>query len=300
MGNLLASNVQLPQQQSLNIGPTSNAAFDQIGNLTGSYSGLGPSVLPAAQQTASNLYNNPYATTAQSGANFASGIGENAALTGYNTGGGLIGTGQNITGAGMNLLPYAQPILQQGFDPQNALYQRTLQQVQDQSNVNNAMAGVATSPYGAGLTNQATGNFNIDWQNNLLNRMATAAGAAGGLTSTGAGVGQTGAGITGQGVNMMNQAPSQLVQSATIPYATYSDIGTGQNQALSQLLGLGTSGANLSNLPIQDLISLLGAQNQTNSVANQQGQLALNQQNQNFNQLGTLGSAGLGLLGMLL
>lgn len=300
MGSLLASNVQLPPQQSLNIGPTSNAAFSGIGDLSNTYSGLGGSVLPFAQQTAGNLYNNPYASQAQSGANLASGIGANAALTGYGTGAGLIDTGQGVTGAGMGLLPYAQPILQAGFDPQNALYNRTLQQVQDQSNVNNAMAGVATSPYGAGLTNQATGNFNIDWQNNLLNRMSTAAGAAGGLTSAGAGAANTGAGITGQGVGMMNQAPSQLVQSATIPYATYSDIGTGQNQALSQLLGLGTSGANLSNLPISDLISLLGAQNSANSVANQQAQTALNQSNLGFNQIGTLADAGFGLMGMFL
>lgn len=300
MGSLLASNVQLPQQQSLPITPTSNAAFTGIGNLSNTYSGLGGSVLPAAQQTASNLYNNPGAPLATNTSWESAMLGAPAALTGYNAGAGAVGTGGNVTGAGLSLLPYATSIMDTAFDPQQALYGRTLQQVQDQSNVNNAMAGVATSPYGAGLTNQATSNFNIDWQNNLLNRMATGANAAGGLVGTGANVANTGTGITGTGVNMMNQAPTNLIQSAMIPYATYSDIGTGQNTALQQLLGLGTSGANLSNLPIQDLISLLGAQNQTNSVANQQGKLALNQQGQNFNQIGTLGSAGLGLLGMLL
>ena len=300
MGSLLASNVQAPQGFQLpGMGGAASGAFGGIQNLQNTYGGLGGSVLPFAQQTASNLYNNPYAVQGQQGANFASGLGENAALTGFNTGGGLIGAGQNIVGAGMGLLPYAQPILQAGFDPQNALYNRTLQRVQDQSNVNNAMSGVATSPYGAGLTNQATGNFNIDWQNNLLNRMSSAAGAAGGLVNTGAGAAQTGAGITGQGVGMMNQAPNQFVQSAMIPYATYSDIGTGQNQALSQLLGLGQSGANLSNLPIQDFLSYLGIGNQANQVANQRFADQLKQNELGFNEIGSLLSGGAGILGMI-
>lgn len=301
MGNFFAPNVTTPQGFQLpNMSGAALNAFGGIENLSGNYSNLGPGVLPFAQNTAFGLYNNPYAPMGQQGAVDAAALGRQAALTGFGTGGGLIGTGGNVTDAGMSLLPYAQPILQQGFDPQNALYDRTLQQVRDQANVNNAQAGVATSPYGAGLTDQATSNFNIDWQNNLLNRMSTAAGAAGGLTGAGAGAAMTGAGITGQGVDMMNRAPQNLVQSAMIPYATYSDIGTGQNKALMDLLGIGQSGANLSNMPIQDFLSYLGVGNQANQVANQRYADQLKQADLGFNQIGTLADAGFGLMGMFL
>ena len=285
MTSALAGNVQLPPQQSVNIGPAVSGATSGINSLQSTYGGLGGSVLPQAQATASNLYNNPFAQQGLAGAQGAAGLGGNAALSGYNT-------GNYLTNAGTSLVPYAQQIMQSGFDPQQALYNQQYQQNQAQTNVQNAMSGVATTPYGAGLANQSSQNFNTNWENQELARQAQAAQAAGGLVSAGAGV-------AGQGVTMANQAPSQLVQSAMIPYATYSDIGQGQNQALSQLLGIGQSGANLSNMSVQDFLGLLSGGNSANSVANQQGQLALNQANSAFNQYGTLADAGAGVLGNL-
>jgi len=244
-------------------------AFGLIGGLN-QVGNLGSGVLPQAQQTSQNLYNNPGAGTGIQGAWDASKLGRAGAFGGFNEGRGLVG-------AGNSLIPYAQNIMQTGFDPQQQLYNRTLQQVQDQSAVNNSMAGLGSSPYGAGLMNQNTTNFNIDWQNQQLGRQATAAGAAGGLAGQGAN-------IAGQGVNMMNQAPGQLVQSAMLPYATYSDIGQGQNQALSQLLGIGSQGQGLANLPIQDLLQYLGVGNQAGNVANQNFGNQLAQANQSWNQ----------------
>ena len=285
MTSALAGNVQLPPQQSVNIGPAVSGATSGINSLQSTYGGLGGSVLPQAQATASNLYNNPFAQQGLAGAQGAAGLGGNAALSGYNT-------GNYLTNAGTSLVPYAQQIMQSGFDPQQALYNQQYQQNQAQTNVQNAMSGVATTPYGAGLANQSSQNFNTNWENQELARQAQAAQAAGGLVSAGAGV-------AGQGVTMANQAPSQLVQSAMIPYATYSDIGQGQNQALSQLLGIGQSGANLSNMSVQDFLGLLSGGNSANSVANQQGQLALNQANLAFNQYDTLADEGAGVLGNL-
>ena len=217
---------------------------------------------PQAQQTAQNLYNNPFAGQGLGGAQAASGLGQNAAYAGFNT--------------GASMVPYAQQIFQSGMDPQQQLYQRTLQQVQDQSNVNNSMAGVGTTPYGAGLTNQATRDFNIDWQNQQLQREALA--------------GQAGGQLAGQGVNMMNQAPGQLVQSAMLPYATYSDIGQGQNQAIGQYQGL-------ANLPVQDLFQYLGVGNQAGQVANQNFSNQLSQANQAWNQQGQFAQGVGSLLG---
>ena len=282
---MTANSVATQPLQYSNVGGTISQAQSDIGGLSNTYGGLGGSVLPAAQQTASNLYNNPFAPQALGGAQAASGLGANAAYTGFNTGAGQIGTGNS-------LVPYAQNILQTGVDPMQNVYNQQYALNQNQANVQNAMSGVANTPYGAGVTNQADQNFNINWQNNLLNRQTQAAQAAGAL-DTAAG------GLQTSGVNLMNQAPSQLVQSATIPYSTYSDIGTGQNTALSQLLGIGSSGANLSNLPVQDLLALLGGQNQTNQVGNQTSQVGLNQSQLAWNQFGQLGS-GLGSLAGLL
>jgi hypothetical protein len=281
----LASGVQLPSMvPSTDITGASSQALGSIGNQQSTYAGLGQSVLPQAQQTASNLYSNPYAATAQTGANAAAGLGTNAAYSGYNTGAGLVG-------AGNSLIPYAQQIMTAGFDPQNALYNQQYAQNQQQATVNNAQAGVATSPYGAGVVDQSGQLFNMNWENQQLSRETQAASAAGSLVNTGASVDQT-------GVNMMNQAPSQLVQSATIPYSTYSDIGTGQNQALSQLLGIGTSGESLSNTNISDLLSYITGQTGVQSTANQTAQVGLNQSQLAFNQLGTLLGGGAGLAGL--
>ena len=273
----LAGGVQLPSMiQAQNMPQAFGQAYGQIGNLGSTYSPLGSAVLPYAETTMNQQYASPYAGQAMAGASGAAGLGQGAALTGYNTGAGL-------TGAGMSMIPYASSIMNTAMDPQQALYNRTLNQVQQQVGAQNAASGVGTTPYGAGVMDQALSNFNIDWQNNLLNRQATGASAAGGLLSSGAGV-------AGQGVNMMNQAPTTLSQTSSIPYATYSGIGTGQDTALSNLLNIGSQGASLSNMSISDLLSYLGMGNQTTSVANQTAQTGLNQSALAFNQLASLGS----------
>ena len=269
MTSLVSGNVSAPNQQPVNTQSTFANVGNAIGTQQGTYDSLGASVLPQAGQTASNLYNNPFAGQAIQGAQTASTMGQQGAQTNFNT--------------GQSLVPYAQQILNTGMDPQNALYAQQLQQTRDQSNVNNAQAGVAETPYGAGLTNQATTNFNIDWLNNELSRQTQAAGAAGSLDT--------------QASGLYTPAASQMVQSATIPYATYSDIGTGQNQALSQLLGIGGAGENLSNMNITDLLGLLGGGNQANQVANQTYANQLTGAQNTFNNAGTLASSGAGLAG---
>ena len=257
-----ASNANIPSQQSTQIGSTVSGAQSGINNLSNTYSSLGASVLPQAQQTAQNLYNNPYGAGAMSGAQGAANYGAGAAQSQYNT--------------GASLVPYAQQILQTGFDPQNQLYNQLQQQNLQQGAVNNAQAGVATTPYGAGLQDQSNQNFNINWQNQQLGRQTQAAQGAEGLATTGTG--------------LMAAAPTTLASTSAIPYATYSGIGQGQDAALSALLGIGGQGANLSNMSVQDLLGLLSGQNQTNQVANQAGANSLNQQNSIWNQMSSIGT----------
>lgn len=89
---------------------------------------------------------------------------------------------QNLTNqlSGMNnpMLSGANAVMNTAFDPQGALYDRTLQQVQDQQRVGQAARGITMSPYGAGLENKALSDFNIDWQNNQLGRQTQGLGAA--------------------------------------------------------------------------------------------------------------------------
>lgn len=270
-------NVQLPPMFTMpGMGQAAGGALGGIGNLS-QYGNLASGAMPYAQNTFQNLYNNPYAGQFQQGANQASGLGMNAALGAYGTGGAF-------QGAGLGMLPYAQQIMQTGMDPQNALYNRTVQQLQDQTRAGEAARGIATSPYGAGLENQAMSNFNIDWQNNQLNRQVQAAQGAGGLLNQGANV-------AGFGTNMMLNAPGQFAQYAGMPYATAAGIGGGQNQAIGSLLGLGSQGQGLANQQIQDYLAYIGAGNQAGSVANQTAGLGLQQQGMGFNQNQMLGGA---------
>jgi hypothetical protein len=120
------------------------------------------------------------------------------------------GTQNQLLGAGQN-------VYNMGLDPQNALYNRTLQQVTDQSNAVNSMYGLGSSAAGAGLTNQAIGNFNIDWQNNELSR------ALQGLQGyTGA---ANEAGRYGQlGMQQAQLAPGYALESGQLPYTTAQTI----------------------------------------------------------------------------
>lgn len=283
MGNSLASNVQSPQgYQNVagqgTAGANSLSNINYLSNTFGQYPNL---ILPGAQQTEQNLYNNPYASGYQSGAGQAAGLGTGAAYTGY-------GTGQQLVGAGQSLLPYATSIANMGLDPQQALYNQQFALNQNQANANNAMQGIAGTPYGAGVTNQADQNFNLAWQNNQLGRAVQGAQGAEGV------LGQAGSTI-GAGVNQMGQGASQLASSAALPYATYSNIGGNQNAALSSLLGLAGSSENVATGPTTDYLNYFGQMNSANQTANQLYGQQLNQSNLGFNQLGSMIGAGLGL-----
>lgn len=153
----------------------------------------------------------------------------------------------------------------QGFDPQTNLYNHLYQQTIDHQNAINSMAGVGTSPYGAGLTGDAGRKFDSDWLNQSLQRQNVAGQNAlqnvagyNNLTNTGLSgystIGQTdtqglssllGTGASGYGTinNSNNQSLSSLLNAATGGYQNVA--GTAGN-LYSNSLGANTSG--LSNL----------------------------------------------------
>src|SRR4029077_14845388 len=97
-----------------------------------------------------------------------------------------------------------------------------------------------------------------------------------------------------------NAAPGQYLQAAGMPYSTSMGIYGDQNTAINQLLGIGTSGANLSNIQIQDYLDYLRAGTGQQGANNQTAGLALQQQQQGFNQnmaFGNMLGGGLSMLG---
>lgn len=149
-----------------------------------------------------------------------------------------------------------QQVLQTGFDPQQELFKRQQQQLLDQSNVANSMAGLGSSPYGASATANALGNFDLNWQNNLLNRMMQA--------------GQS-------GTALLNAAPTLAATSTALPFASASGIGQGAQSALGNLTQLGNNQFVLPQQILNDLQSYLGLGQAASQLGLQGGNLGFNQ-----------------------
>lgn len=268
-GGAPANNVQLP-----NIQPYANVAGTQQNVLGGTQDlsqwNVPAQLLPQYQQFTQNLTNSPYAGGAMTGAQQAGGLGQLAGLNQFNAGG-------QIGGNALSMQPDVQALLSMGFDPQNALYSRTQQQLQDQTRASEAARGIATTPYGAGLENKAMSDFNIDWQNQMLQRATQGAGAAGNLSGQIAQGAQTGYG-------MQAQAPQTYFQGAQLPYSTYGGINSGALSALGNYGQFGLSAAQLPQQQINDYLQYLGLANQNSGQQVQLGQLALNQANSGFQQ----------------
>lgn len=248
-------------------------------------------LIPQYQQISNDIVNNPYAAGAQQ-------AGVNAGAYAGGLANQQAGASSQLFGMGNQAAPYGQQILQTGFDPQNALYDRTQQQIRDQTSATNAMSGLSGTPYGAGVQNQALSNFNIDWQNQQLQRQATAAQGYGALNNA------VGADYTG-GSGLGSAATGNYQNAGALPYSTAQGISQGQLGGLGAL----ASGVQGAYQPAQTLANdyqaYLGLGNQASGAFNSaqnsnfQNQLqAFNAQNaQNNSSLAGLGSLGSGLFG---
>lgn len=295
----------------------SNLAGGSSGGSSGGYysgSSPPPAYLPQNQAGADSSYWN----TAQQLTGYGNNLADTLApqylsyLSGWQAGSpqfqaaqnnGAASAGNYLLGLGPQLEQNAgalgtagSAVLNTAFDPQNALYNRTQQQTTDQANAINAMYGLSSSPYGAGVANQANENFNIDWQNQQLARQAQGIQSAGAAFTGQAGLGQAGASDTFQGAslpyqtynqqyndifNMLGQANSgvtgatgldtnslnalaaylKLGQSAT----SVGQAGSAQNFAQNQALGAGL-GSSLSGLA-----SAFGGSNNSSSSSSSSG-----------------------------
>lgn len=275
---------EAPQQYQYGFMPwADNKAIMGINDLA-QYNAYGQT-LPQAGSLAQGVVNNPYAALYQGGENSAAG-------TGWNVGGAQTGAGMNLMGAGQSALPYAQSLFQMGFDPQNALYDRTLQQLTDQTRAGLSARGLAMSPYGAGVENKALSDFNIDWQNNLLNRANQAAQGAGYVLNSGGNAINLGQNVSTLGLNTLTNA-------AGLPYNTYNAINLAGLGALGQYGQFGQGAGNQAYMPVQASLDYLKGGTGATSVANQNYANQVTAQNNQFNQQQKLGSnLGAGIQGL--
>lgn len=247
--------------------------------LYGAGAGEYGSVLPQYRQISSDMLNNPYAQSYLKSANNAGTFANQTLSPMYQQG------GQSLFNAGQGALPFSTSILNMGFDPQNALYDRTLNRLNDSIGVNLARTGV-TGPAAAGIANQAVSDFNLDWRNNQLQRANNAITGYGNLiNSAGRGIGG-GADIAGQSLPLMTNAGS-------LPYSTYNSI-LGNN--LSTLNNIGSFSNQQYSLPIQTAnllqsymgLGQTGNQNASNAALNQfyQNQALGNQLGSAIGQIG--------------
>lgn len=142
----------------------------------------------------------------------------NAAGQGYtNAGTALTNLGNLDLATQRQLLGAGQSVFNMGLDPQSALYDRTLNQLTQQTGATNSMYGLGSSAAGAGVQNQALSNFNIDWQNNQLQRALQGLQGYTGAATTAGQYGQAGA-------NALTQAPQYTLAGGATPYTTAQTI----------------------------------------------------------------------------
>lgn len=270
------------QQSAMMFSPAINMGLGAVGGAPNIYA----DTLPQFGGIANNLMNNPGSAGMIGGANAAAGMGADVSNN-------MMGLGNFLANMGTSLTPWAGQILNQGFDPQNALRDRTQQQLLETTRAGQAARGLGNSPFGAGLENKAMSDFGIDWQNNLLNRMTTGAQGAGLLLD------QAGRDITG-GASLMGQAPQMMSQSSMLPYMAHNTIGQGQLGALQQYGQQGMAATQQPQQQLQDFYQLLGLGNAGANVGNNMFGNQLTQANQGFQQNQIMGAnmgnslAGLG------
>lgn len=125
--------------------------------------------------------------------------------------------GQSNQGDPTTLFNAGNQVWQTAQDPRNELYARTLQQTQDASRAATSARGIGMSPVAAGIENDATRNFNIDWQNAQLGRQVAGAGALGNAYAQGTGRQGAQAGQSAAGTNAVLTGMEQLFGGGANP-----------------------------------------------------------------------------------
>lgn len=262
--------------------------------------GLNPApsapVLPWQGQAASNLYggigslNNPYSAMQpleyQQLLAMLKNPNTKGMMTGANQAAGAYGRAGVQAGQGADMLMRdANSIYGEAFDPQNALRNQLQQRTQDQSNVTNAMYGLSGSGAGAGIADQNLTNFNIDWQNQQLQRMLSGNQAIGQDVS---------------GAQQLRQAgANDYLMKGRVPYDAYKGAVGDVNNAIGTYMGGAQQGNDFTQQGITDWLNYLGfnsnaagvnqnAYDQNQNTASMYGAALYPAMQQGFSSLGNM------------
>lgn len=182
---------------------------DGAGGSVGGFAGMvNPSIMSGLQRglatdtrglsTLGPMLQQSYGNIANADSIWASLLGQNA----QNTMGTL-----NQAGIGTYL---------NALDPQQALHDRMQHDVIESSRAGQSARGIAMGGVGQGLEDQAVGNFNIDWQNQLLGRQVQGLTSMENAMSAGGQIGQNNAMA---GIGLLGQIPSAQTGMASAPLA---------------------------------------------------------------------------------
>jgi hypothetical protein len=133
------------------------------------------------------------------------------------------------------------------LDPQQALHDRLLHNVLDQSGAGQAQRGIQIGGQGQALSDEAGTNFELNWANQLLGRQVQGLTALEQATNVGS---QAGTNTLNASSNMFGQVPGALTGGATAPQAPASL----ESQFLSTILQqLGGAYQNFGVAPLQQV-----------------------------------------------
>ena len=279
------ANVYTPQGQptaDFNYWQTLQPLINSAGGTPGAAPTPGAYAYPQAQQALGAL--NPSAAPAQAAVAGAGLAGQYATGT---LSPALQGASSQLLGTTPQSLAAGNSILQAGFDPQQALYQHTLNQTTQQAAAQNANSGVLGSPYGQSVADQATNNFNINWQNQQLGRETSALGA---YDTNLAGAGNTAT----TGSNLGTAATTAESTGAALPYNTGASIASNDLQGLGSTVNIGNQQYTLPQQVLGDLQSYLGLGQTASTISGNLGAQGLGELGQATQGIGNLLGQGAG------
>jgi hypothetical protein len=225
--------------QGANLAATSENALPLWTDIAGA-AGLGGSGAQPYSDIVANTISNPFFGQSLAGA-------QQGAQYGGQTAAGAMQASQQLFGQMPGTLAAGNQVFQTGMDPQSALYNRSQQQTTDQTRAALAAAGLGGSPYAAGVEGQTMSNFNIDWQNNQLNRQMQGLQGLEGANASALGLG------TG-GFNLGQGASALAASSAGLPSGAY----LGQQNAIANALNTRLNATNAATGGISNLFSGAG------------------------------------------
>ena len=196
-----------------------SAYYSTLGGLTAGNQATYDTASKGFNDSYQKIVNNPYNVSAQAGVDTASKDAWNAGAQGIADAGTLGG--------------YAPYLTQYGFDPNFDNYNWGMRGAQDTANVNSARAGIAGSPFAAGLANDAGQSFTRQYNEDRYGRAQQALAALGQLFTT--------------RQNMAGKGAQQEGAAAIAPMQQYNDVNFTNMQALQALVdGLGAAGKPLA------------------------------------------------------